>query len=100
MEYKFKLETDDGSCLQFEEFNASLTFKCLELESFKFRLFTGRLDRNGKEIYEGDKVRIAGKEYTVKYHAGYMSFVFDFRKLSWFVGDFENYEIDEMELVQ
>ena len=99
MKYKFKLEMNDGSCLPFQDFNVNLTFKCLELESMKFRLFTGRLDKNGREIYEGDRVRIADKEYIVKYHVSYMSFVFDFIEGPWFVSDFEDYELDEMEIV-
>ena len=100
MKYKFKLEMNDGSCLPFQDFNVNLTFKCLELESMKFRLFTGRLDKNGREIYEGDRVRIEVNEYIINYDPKYMSFVFAYNNGSLSIRDFNPNELDRMELVQ
>lgn len=99
MKYKFKLEMNDGSCLPFQDFNVNLTFKCLELESMKFRLFTGRLDKNGKEIYEGDRVRIKINEYTIKYDPKYMSFVLAYNSGVLSLRDFDASKLDQIEVI-
>lgn len=47
---------------------------CFRFEDIELMLFTGIYDKNGKEIYNGDIVKLNRKNYVVKYFEKYSRF--------------------------